>query len=320
MMKFDIDPPDPESPEIYLCCCCPEMTHDETMKLKLMFKDEKDDIAILTNLPPGKVKEVDKPYFGENKFQDCQTIGKNRIIYQIFNAFCSENIRMAYLVGESGSGKSMLSKHIANYMTERHKVTVVHYLNMDKVSNISVFLSSIPDYRLMTSFSSYENQKPKSLGQDSFIILDNMDLILANHFKAFRSSMQELVEHTKLKFLIISSSTTWSQNYQPMWQEKIFQVPTLNTQAAAKMLKGMANDYLPYNLRNIINLQGHPIFKPTEQFSLRPTPKVISDIAFLLKKGNKGLNQIYEDYCLKSSGENARIENQTLAERRTYLE
>lgn len=58
----------------------------------------------------------------------------------------------------------MLSKHIANYMTERHKIVNVHYLNMDKVSNIAVFLASIPDYRLLTNFTSFENQKSKYFG------------------------------------------------------------------------------------------------------------------------------------------------------------
>ena len=73
MVRYGIMMPDPEADTIYLCCCCPEIPHDETMKLKILFKDGKaeNDVAILAGLPTGKVKEVRKPYFGENKFQDC---------------------------------------------------------------------------------------------------------------------------------------------------------------------------------------------------------------------------------------------------------
>jgi energy-coupling factor transporter ATP-binding protein EcfA2 len=319
MMKYDVMPPEEDGREIYLCCCRPHLTHDETMKLQLLYKeDKKVDIEVFSNLDSGKVNQVRKVFFGENKFQDCVTVGKNRTIYQIFNSFTYENVRLIYLVGESGSGKSMLSKHIANYMTERRKVDNTYYLNMDKVSNVAVVLARIPDYRQITSF----DYKTNSAGQELLVILDNMDTILTNHYKAFRTALQELLEQTKLKFLIVATNSNWAANSGSQWQEKIVQVPPLNTQAAAKLLKMMANDYLPSSLRNVVNLQSHPIFKASEGFTLKATPKVISDIAFLLKKGNKTLDKIYEDYCLREGekGKAVKIEDQSLKERKEFIE
>lgn len=327
MMKYDAFPPEDgeeenSEEEQHICCCRPDLSHNETMKLQLLFKDDKrTDLAVFDHLEAGKVVQMRKIYFGETKFQDCVTVGKNRIIYQIFNAFSYENIRIIFMVGESGSGKSMLSKHIANYMIERHKIVNATYLNMDKVSNVSVILARIPEYRLMTS---YDNYKGKSSGQEQLIILDNMDSILSNHFQAFRQSIQELLEQTKLRFLVITCKSNWEDYSGKQWQDKIILLPALNTQSAAKLLKMMANDYLPQNLRNIVNLQSHPIFKASEGFAMHATPKVISDIAFLLKKGgvHVTLDSIYNDYCLKESqkGNINFIENQTMMERKEYIE
>jgi nucleoside-triphosphatase THEP1 len=319
-MKYDVDLPDNIDDQIYLCCCCPEITHDETMKLQLLFfRDDKTigNLPILENLVMGKVKQARKAYFGESKFHDCETTGKNRIIYSIFNALSYEGARIIYLVGEQGSGKSMLSKHISNYMTERHKVSSSQYLNMDKVSNIAVLMANIPDYRQMTSFDNY---KGKSAGQETLIILDNMDAIIKNHFKDFRSNIQEMLEQTKLRFIVICLSSTWVVNATSQWQEKVFVVPPLNMQAAAKLLLSMARDHLPFNLRNVVNLQSHPIFKPNPTgFTLKPTPKIIADIAFLLKKG-KNLDIIYEDYCGRENSKGSQIESESLKQRKVYIE
>lgn len=289
------------------------------MKLRLLFKDDsaENDCEVLEGLVTGRIKQIKKAYFGENKFHDCETTGKNRVIYSIFNAFSYESARIIYLVGDSGSGKSMLAKHIANYMTERHKVYSAMYLNMDRVSNVAVLMANIPDYRMITSFDNY---KGKSAGQESLIILDNMDLILNNHFREFRTSIQELLEQTKLKFLVISTSKSWNNSTNSQWQEKIYSVPPLNTHAAAKLLRAMAGEHLPFNMRNIVNLQSHPIFKTTDCFSLRPTPKVISDIAFLLKKGKTNLDKIYEDYCMRECAKGHQIESESLKQRREYIE
>jgi energy-coupling factor transporter ATP-binding protein EcfA2 len=318
-MKYDIDLPDNVDEQIKLCCCCPEITHDETMKLQLLFKNDKitGNQPILDKLIPGRIKQTKKAFFGENKFHDCETTGKNRIIHSIFNAFSIEGARVIYLVGEPGSGKSMLSKHIANYMTERHKVSNAQYLNMDKVSNIAVLMANIPDYRIMISFDNY---KGKSAGQETLIILDNMDEIIKNHFRDFKANIQEMLEQTKLKFLVICSNSTWIQNSNNQWQEKVFVVPPLNMQAAAKLLLSMARDHLPFNLRNIVNLQSHPVFKPNPTgFTLKPTPKIIAEIAFLLKKG-QNLDRIYEDYCVRENTKGSQIESESLKQRKAYIE
>lgn len=321
MFKFNLPLPDPDADHIFLCCCRPELTHDETMKLQLLCRKGTDpeQQIIFGELFKGEVRQVSKTFFSENKFQDCETVGRNRVIYQVFNAFCYENARIVYLVGESGIGKSQLSKHIANYMMERHKVANVTYLNMDRVFNLSVFLARIPEYRLITSFGTY---KAKSAGQENLIILDNLDGILERHYKEFHVSMRELVEQTKLRFLVLSKTSYTQEDVNVHWQQKVIGIPPLNTQAAAKLLKSMASDYLPFNLRNIVNLQSHPIFKSDAHFSLKPTPKVIADISFILKKGNKSLDQIYEDYCLKQSGSTqvGLIEDQSMLQRKSWLE
>lgn len=313
-LTYDIGWVCDEKGQVNVCCCCPELTHDETMKLRLLYKDDIEDygnIVLFGDIPEGKVKQVNKNTFLESKFKDCVTIGKNKVIHQVFNAFTSEGLRIAYLAGESGMGKSQLSKHIANYMLERHKISDCKYINMDKTSNINVFLSRIPDYNLMVSFD-----KGGKVSFDYLIILDNMESLLINHFKSFRSHMQELIEQTRLRFIVITKDTSFSREYTLQWQERIIQVPPLNTQVAAKLLKQMANDHLPFNMRNIFELQRHEIFK-----IIKLSPQLISSIAFMLKKGDKSLDQICEDQEQKLNKDlkSQMIQDQSMQEIKNYL-
>ena len=70
-------------------------------------------------------------FFGGNRFKDCITIGQNILLYRMYNSFANQNYRVVYLEGDQGSGKSTLSKHLANYLEERHKINDVKYVNME---------------------------------------------------------------------------------------------------------------------------------------------------------------------------------------------
>jgi hypothetical protein len=64
--------------ELRVCCCSPELSHDEIMKLKLIYKDDDPsygDIRVMNNLKRGTVKQMNPHYYGETQFKDCRIVG-----------------------------------------------------------------------------------------------------------------------------------------------------------------------------------------------------------------------------------------------------
>ena len=73
---------DPEQckEEVNVCCCSPELTHNEAMKLKLMYKDDKakyGEKKIFERLPRGVVNQLNPFFFSGTTFKGCNTIGQN---------------------------------------------------------------------------------------------------------------------------------------------------------------------------------------------------------------------------------------------------
>lgn len=300
----------------YICCCCPDLTHDETMKLQLLW-GKQGPLAepIFRGLPKGEITQENKVFFAQNKFQDCETTGNNKLLHSIFNAYSNENVKIGYLIGETGSGKTTLSKHLANYMTERHKIDSAHYNNMDKVRSVDVLLATIPGYRHFNK-AEYKNRKT---GEDLLVIFDNMDSILLNHFVPFRKGIQEILDKTKMKFLVLSSTKDWVVHLKNFFQDKVFELQSLNTQAAAKLLKFHAKENLPWRLRNILNLEKHDIFVNSNRINLRLTPKTIMDIAFLLKKKGKDLDTIYRELSFGAESKDRLIQEESYEARKNFL-
>lgn len=270
-----------------MCCCSPELSHDEIMKLKLIYKNDDPsygDIKVLHNLKNGTVKQMNPHYYGETQFKDCRIVGQKQLIYWMFNNFANENVRVIYLKGGSESGKSTIAKFFGNYLEERHKVSDVKYLNMENTSSVHVFSAKI-----MAFSSSHSNNVAFPQGADSrqygsfspiLIILDNLDLLLGTQFEKFRNKIFEILETTAFKFLITSKNHQFLAYTTLSRLERTHVIPKLNNILAAKMLVAMRRDLLNFTQRNPYELAMHPIF-----FGGDNTPRKVSNVAFLLSKG-----------------------------------
>jgi hypothetical protein len=224
-MNYDaIEVPLEGNKEHKLCCCQPELTHDETMKLKLLFNQgvkEYGDEVIFDSLMPGIVKYINNNFYGNVIFQDIAVIGQNKLIYEMVTAFTRDNKRIIYLCGDSHTGKTSIAKHLANYMYERHKFADVRYLDM-KTKTIHNFLAGIHGYENM-----YEKKDT-----DILVILDNMDQILRDEWTHYTEKMQERVEQSKMKFLVTCCSKELIK-YSPHTSQRVHQTH-LHTQPAQR--------------------------------------------------------------------------------------
>lgn len=286
-MNYDaIEVPLEGNKEHKLCCCQPELTHDETMKLKLLFNQgvkEYGDEVIFDSLMPGIVKYINNNFYGNVIFQDIAVIGQNKLIYEMVTAFTRDNKRIIYLCGDSHTGKTSIAKHLANYMYERHKFADVRYLDM-KTKTIHNFLAGIHGYENM-----YEKKDT-----DILVILDNMDQILRDEWTHYTEKMQERVEQSKMKFLVTCCSKELIK-YSPIQaKESIKLISTLNQHSAAKLLLKLGEENLPLDYRNVYRLQDHGVFKPNSVKKL--TAKTVMEIHVLLKTGipmNKIQDRLY---------------------------
>jgi len=272
---------DKDDSDIRVCCCSPELTHDETMKLRLIYRDdnrEYGDIVVFDDLVHGKVRQKNPHSFVGTTFKDCITIGQNLLLYNMYNAFVHETCRVIYLVGESGSGKSTISKHLANYLLERHKVSDVSYINMDRASSINMFSAKIPGFT-RNAFRNKNFEKNFS-GEGTLLILDHMDAILKHHYKAFNEKLVQLLQESTFKFIITTNSKADIREVTVSRLEKFISIPSINPQSVAKLIISMAKDSLPLQYRNLMTLKKHEICNKKGL-----TPTKISDIAFMINKG-----------------------------------
>ena len=290
ILDYEIFPVDDEKKGQFVCCCSPELTHDETMKTLLLEKDEgvSSEICVLENLMTGKVLKKGSFTLGENKFRNCATLGRNKVIYDFLNAFTLEKCSIVYLCGPPGSGKTMVSKHIANYMMERHKISDVQYMDRGGVASVAQLLANLPE-----ASSRGFNDGPSTL-----FILDNMDLCLKNRFTELHNGLKDVMQRVNLKFLIICTDKRLVKSADNISaiKEKVIELKPLNPQWSATLLKQMVDSYLPWALRSVFTLSNHKVC------STGCTPKAIIEIAQRVKQG-KSLEQIAEDMNSKQKGE-----------------
>eukprot|EP01083_Nonionella_stella_P005915 17076_1 len=105
-----------------LCCCSPELPHDESTKFVLLRNDSGRDSHIFRHLrsgqierksplPPNSPLSVPKPFSGRNR----------NIFSLVYDLTKSEHHRVVCVYGEPGVGKKTLMKAVSNYIYERSR-------------------------------------------------------------------------------------------------------------------------------------------------------------------------------------------------------
>jgi len=238
------------------CCCSEELPHNEVMKFKLICKDDKfSKQALFRYKEKGKVNIQSTYSCVEPKFSIQKITGRNREAYDLFETLISKNRRIVNLHGPSGVGKSTLAKQVTNYAVERgYFRDKVILLTLEKIPSLSYFLTNL------------YNEIPGAVDLKSFceaikankilIILEKCDKLSKDYFEQFRQDLGYILEYApEVKFLIITNeklSLQLSESYVAMRELKKID--------AAKLLCKYAFLYLPWEERNIYNLENHGIF------------------------------------------------------------
>jgi hypothetical protein len=283
---------------IKVCCCSPEILHDESNKFSL-YKNKNSDNKILRreenihsdnilfrNLPYGSL-EIKNKYFSLNiKFSvDMKTsiIGRNLELYEvikIFNKnslsnFSSEsNHRLLTITGNPGLGKRSFAKLSGIYLYERKFFDGVYFLeikNFNETDLVSLICISLDiDIQVTSIYQLFKFIDSKILL--IFRITKN------NNLEEFRKFIDTVLRNTKfIKFIIVCVHPMLSDF------ESVIELKNLNSFYSAKLLYILAGDYLPMNLRNDLNLlEKHELVKISHGI-----PNKIQQIAALLQEGIK---------------------------------
>ena len=275
--------------DFHVCCCSPELPHDEVMKFKLICKDEKYSKEVLFPYKDkGELNIKSTHSCVEQKFSVMKMTGRNKETYEIFGFLTSKDKRMVNIYGLEGVGKTTLAKQVANYVYERgffrEKVCA---MILEKVPSMTYFRSNlfkeIPGSCDMKSFCESIN-----LGRMLFILV-KCDKLIKDYFEQFRQDLAFIMEYApNVKFLIITNNKV-----DLRLGECHVLIKELKKIDAATLLCKNAYLYLPWDQRNVYNLAQHGAldFVPL-------TPQGIWSLSEKLKD-NKSLDEIETELTLE---------------------
>ena len=191
--------------EITLCCCSPELPHEELKKFKIYFRDEKDGAKTLKASvvdAPSKKARSNYQYFNnfklEKKFFNVQSLGFGYYLYQLFNFFVNEKRNTVAVVGKVGCGKTTLVKQFANYCWNRNKFQFLYYRDFLQINAIEEFVAKIRMYLDVKPRGPYRYRKMYK----TLVILDNMDLLLEKNVDKISKEIKSFIQNHNLYFLI----------------------------------------------------------------------------------------------------------------------
>jgi len=267
---------------ITVCCCSPELEHDEVMKFRLLFKNNEETCGnykiFEDRLDKGNIIQLNNAYFGGTHFNDCSLIGYNMVLYTIYNSFVNEKIKIIYLNGEPGLGKTTMAKIASNLLEERNKVTSVDLVDIEHIETTTAFKAKLS---AVTYF--LDDEEDESDYRKKLLIFDKADNILENAGPEFRKYLLDYSKGSSFIFMIVSCKMKLFKDLVPTAQEKCVKVGGIDKRNAAKLLLNMAKDELPLNLRSILNLEKHSIFKSIQNKSRKIKYTDILNIGLRLK-------------------------------------
>lgn len=240
-----------------VCCCSPELEHNEVMKFQLIYRDRFNEQVLFRYKEEGTVS-INKHSCIKPKFQIQKLTGRNLEVYQIIQHFVEKKKRVVNLHGPSGIGKTTLGKQVANHMIERghfrDKVSTLMLVNTPSITHFRLNLcKEVPGSYDIKTFCESMKDKPM------LFILEKCDKFISEHFEAFTQDLATIMEETYyVNFLII---TTKEKIFNLGSRESQFQMKELRKIDAVKLLHQNAYmDLSPY-LRNIYNLEEHGVFE-----------------------------------------------------------
>ncbi len=249
--------------ETFICCCHPNLEHDESLKFKLMFSNsnEKGDFSLYSkNNQPGKLEDLTGYEIGQSIFKGQQIYGRNKSMYKLYQHLCKlKNTRIIQMCGEQGMGKTTLAKQMGNYVYERgHFRKKIVYETFRNITSITTFMTKIKGENCSIEKLCQQNQYDYVL-----YILDDCDQLIDQNKKNIQQKLRQIIENTNyIKFLLITQ-----ENKRLEMQETSIHIGPLDKIDAAKIFIEDSRDFLFKKYLDCYELANHPIF---EQFLLSP--------------------------------------------------
>ena len=244
-------------PENNICCCSPELSHNEILKFQMLCKDpENAKQEIFKYKKIGRVQVTSTYSQLKRRFPVQRISGRNMEMHQIYNQLKSENKRLVNLYGNSGIGKTTLAKLVSNYLLERgYFKDRICYIDLKDVVDRDYFnnslFSQVPNADDFGTF--HEALEEKSM----LFILDNCDSFIKKSLPYLQHDLREILEcNPNVKFLIITNKYS---NVE--LGESHVEMGNLRKIDAAKLLCKNAYEYLEYHERDIYGLASHQILE-----------------------------------------------------------
>ncbi|KAL4481100.1 hypothetical protein ABPG72_015055 [Tetrahymena utriculariae] len=190
---------------LFVCCCHgSETPHDESLKFRLIKREDQEDQKIMSELPEGSIIEKSNLDFNHPIFQDQSKIfGRNMEIFKIYKAFMNNTkikFRFVALHGDLGTGKTAVAKKVARHLKERGHVVEIIFEDFERMKTKITKFEQKMRLGYHTKEVAFSHLKDKKV----LFILDNCDDLIKNNRFKFETTINELAQNTTAKFLIIS--------------------------------------------------------------------------------------------------------------------
>ncbi|KAL4434528.1 hypothetical protein ABPG74_007312 [Tetrahymena malaccensis] len=190
---------------LFVCCCHgSETPHDESLKFRLIKREDQEDQKIMSELPEGNIIEKSNLDFNHPIFQDQSKIfGRNMEIFKIYKAFMNNTkikFRFVALHGDLGTGKTAVAKKVARHLKERGQVVEIIFEDFERMKTKITKFEQKMRLGYHTKEVAFSHLKDKKV----LFILDNCDDLIKNNRFKFETTINELAQNTTAKFLIIS--------------------------------------------------------------------------------------------------------------------
>lgn len=251
---------------VKLCCCSPEIPHNESNKFILYSRNHSKILFPNSPMPVpgdgyGTLNIINKNFFKncnlyatENNVPGDKFVGRNSNVKNVLDILKKNNIHFINIFGEKSIGKKTFAKFTGMYLFERNIIDDVFFIEIkigDALSNIEAIKKKIKDIQVQSSH------------QQKILIIISFPTIAEDFlFKIINDMFNELSKSVNIYFymFIIDTSYTKEQVAQVTPKNKSFknfQLLPLSNESAENLLKLFITEQLTCEQISYIIEQAH---------------------------------------------------------------
>lgn len=278
--------------KLMVCCCSPELPHNEGQKFILLSSDPLEEEKVLFPNWTANEIEIFNPPLEERKPPKVlnEVVGRNVEIKNLVQLLHGPT-RCVIVYGVKGVGKSQVVKKAVTYAYERH--TFKHgvlYLDYRGKTDISEIYSRIASKLMIPGISKKKMQLFRAINSlDICIVIDNVEPHFADEMEGMMDKLNLLLEQTTAAKFVIVTEKPYGKNFV-----RNFEVKALNTKNAIGLLKHLVGSSMSSRERAELSASTDMLNR------ISKTPSVLLQLASMIKQGNK-VRELLEDYSQSES-------------------